>query len=141
MENKSEYLTKLEENLSSTYEMLDLLNTRLQLLRNSDGKSPYEINEGKILAIKTKAEVETLQRIINEKRAYFEAYRKQFILDCKEMDNQFDFYLQKANKLAASNEAINNVLIKSKYDIIDRRIDVKLAFYKSIKRLVDGHGK
>jgi len=129
------YMEKLQGTLAQHKKLLSHLELRMVLIgQNSANLSEYDINENEIIKIKTEGEIDILKRTITEKEGYFKKFMQQFVIDLDDMEKNYDTILQKAKD--SKKDAIRDVLYKVKWDVLENNTEVKLHFYKRLKKLI-----
>lgn len=131
----SDYRKELDKTLLEYKNMITALRLRLDLMdeENSD-KSEYQKNEARILRVKTEAEIRTLERIVLDKERYFVDFMKQFEVDAKDCNDNWDVVFNQAKLLENRNSIIKKLLDNINWDVMEKEPEVKIAVFKSIKK-------
>jgi hypothetical protein len=131
------YLQNLKNTLVTQKTMKECLEKRLFLIHlDYANKSDYEKNEIEITKIKTQGEIDVLKRVIDEKENYFIKYMKQFVVDIKEVDKEYQNVLNKAKIKATTSTEMTNLLESVNWKTVEENIEVKIHLYKRLKSLV-----
>ena len=139
MATKTPYIEELKATLNATKSIKDMLEKRIELGMNkiNDLQDEYEQNELKILLVKTRHEIETLQRILHEKETYFEKFYKQHEEDAKEMNKNWSSVMAQAVAMKNTNEVMKFLIEKTKWDLVESNEEYKIAVYKRIKKTLN----
>lgn len=131
------YMEKLQGTLNTHEELLDCLEKRLALIgTDAANQTDYDLNENKILRIKTLGEIDSLKKIIKAKKDYFIKYMHQFVRDMELMEKQYDSLLHKAQQKANKNDELRDLLYSVRWDIVDTNVEVKLILFKRLKKIL-----
>lgn len=152
MEDFKPYLEDLKASISSQTELLNLLESSLELLNqvnflieieqkeltpyNESVKKDLIIVNNKISIIKITSEAETLKKIIAEKMDYFEKFTKQFDVEYKECLENFDRVIERANKIAFKKPQLKWLLSKQTKELLENK-EAHLYFYKKVKAFLN----
>ena len=150
--NGSKKLEQLLASLSKQKDLLSFLEKRMQIncekistieFKNlgfaMDIETQEALNEMRINNIRTQAEVITLKGIIEEKQKYFENYAKQFAIDLRVANLNWDVIVNKAKALVTKNKEVAIYLdALNKVEDIHADVDKKVLLFKRLKPLVDG---
>lgn len=152
MEDFKPYLEDLKASISSQTELLNLLESSLDLLNqvnflieieqkeltpyNESVKKDLIIVNNKISIIKITSEAETLKKVIAEKMDYFEKFSKQFDAEYKECLENFDKVIERANKLAFKKPQLKWLLSKQTQELLENK-EAHLYFYKKVKAFLN----
>ena len=152
MEDFKPYLDDLKASISSQTELLNLLESSLDLLNqvnsiieieqkeltpyNESVKKDLIIVNNKISIIKITSEAETLKKVIAEKMHYFEKFSKQFDIEYKECLENFDKVIERANKLAYKKPQLKWLLSKQTKELLENK-EAHLYFYKKVKAFLN----
>ena len=137
---KSEYLNKLMDTIKDTIEMRDRLQFRNdslnKMLLQVDKYSDYELNEFRITIMKTKNEIDVLNKVITEKENYFKNYAAEYEKDLDETNKNYDSLIQKAKALQNTRIDIGQALNTVKWDLQKESEEARVFFYKRLKGLM-----
>ena len=154
------YAKRLEATLETQKEMQACLEARLQMLdatieeynKTTEGyyKSSettqvgsvnipseaqrYEINEARILCIKTKGELDVLKRVIHEKQTYFDNFVQQHEKDWEEVQKRWDITIKIAK--TSINPGVKKLMDNIRWDVIEADEEVKIGVYKALKKYI-----
>lgn len=138
--SKKTYLDELMETLAPQKELAQLFKDKIEelnaIIERDFSCSELEVINFKIDVVKTKQELFTLEKVIKEKEEYFKKYAVQFELDYKEANKNFKQVLEKAKILAMTDKKLKDLLDKVNFTAIETNKEVKVAFYKRFKGLV-----
>lgn len=130
------YMSFLQSTLQTHKQLLECYEKRMSLISiGSASKNEYEKNEIQITRIKTQSEIDICKRVIKEKEDYFVKFMNQFVVDLDECEKNFDSLLQRAK--FSSDAAIMNILHAANYNAIHQNAEVKIHFYKRLKKLLE----
>ena len=137
---ESTYLKSLNDTIKDTIEMRDRLvfrNNKLEEKFKQVGKyDDYELNEFRILMLKTQGEINALNKVINEKQEYFKNYASEYEKDLKECNVNYDAVIEKAKLLKNKRSDIANALNTVKWDVQKENEEARVFFYKRLKDLL-----
>lgn len=131
----SEYRKELDNTLLEYKNMISHLRLRLELMDEffSD-KSDYEKNEAEITKIKTQTEIKTLERIVIDKERYFVEFMKQFEVDAKDCNDNWDMVYNQAKLMQNRNPMVKKLLENINWDVMEKEPEVKIAIFKTLKK-------
>lgn len=136
----SKYLESLVATIATSEEMLKRLKTRNEMLaereKAPEGFSAYDLNEFGILRIKTQGEIDVLEKVIKEKKDYFEKYAEEYKKDLAETREKYADLVAFAKTKINSNKAINHALTSVKWDIQEKDEDARVFFYKRLRDII-----
>ena len=131
------YIDTLKATLDAQNKLLFLLEQRVIYLNseiaNCESEN-YHTNEAAINIIKTRAEIDTLKKVLEEKTAYFEKYAAHFEVEYAEMERKYDKLIQNAYLRAAKNPVLKTMLEKVNKQALKTDKEAKLLFYKKVKQ-------
>lgn len=132
------YLDSLLATIEKQERLVELLNLRIVHLKSDiEAKSNHRIKvENDITIIKTEAEVDALQKVISEKRKYFEEYSIWFEQQCKEMDQKYDKLIESAYLNAKKNPDLKTVLDRVDRKLVKTDREAKLNFYQTVRGIL-----
>ena len=129
------YMQTLQGTLEVHKKLLSCLEKRIAIIgQNASSLTEYDLNENEITKIKTIGEIDILKRIIREKEQYFIKFMHQFVAEVEDLEKNYDSVLRKAK--TSKNDAIRHILYSAKWDTIESNIEVKLALYKRLKKML-----
>lgn len=132
------YLQELKDSLLESNLLLSLYKDKLNFLEDYNIKEnkTLEVVNSKIEYLKTKKEIEVLEKIIKDKTDYFTAYSKTFEIDYSEMIKNFDTVLSKAKGKQKSSDLIDNLLKSVNWEALKNSKEGKVMLYNKLKKLV-----
>lgn len=137
---ESTYLKSLNDSIKDTLEMRDRLvfrNNKLEeRFKQVNKYDDYELNEFRILMLKTQGEINALNKVINEKQEYFKNYASEYEKDLKECNVNYDAVIEKAKLLKNKRSDIANALNTVKWDVQKENEEARVFFYKRLKDLL-----
>ena len=122
--------------LQDLQNLVILLNNRMEIASEDNSADPKIINDNKILIIKTKLEIEGVERNIAKKKATCETMEETLDACLKEMESSYDGLVERT--MASDSDALKNLIgeIKTEEDKVAVYLEMKQAFAK-----VDGDVK
>jgi len=93
----------------------------------------HHINEARRNIIKTKAEIDTLKKVLEEKTIYFEKYAKRFEVEYDEMEKNYEMIIKNAHIRASKNNVLKIMLEKVNKEALLTDKEAKLYFYKKVR--------
>lgn len=137
---ESSYLKSLNDTIKDTLEMRDRLvfrNSKLEeKFKQVNKYDDYELNEFRILMLKTQSEISVLNKVIHEKQEYFKNYAAEYERDLKECNLNYDAIIEKAKLVKNNRQDIANALNTVKWDIQKQSEEARVFFYKRLKDLL-----
>ena len=137
---ESTYLKSLNDSIKDTLEMRDRLvfrNNKLEeRFKQLNKYDDYELNEFRILMLKTQGEINALNKVINEKQEYFKNYASEYEKDLKECNVNYDSVIEKAKLVKNKRSDIANALNTVKWDVQKENEEARVFFYKRLKDLL-----
>lgn len=137
---ESTYLKSLNDSIKDTLEMRDRLvfrNNKLEeRFKQVNKYDDYELNEFRILILKTQGEINALNKVINEKQEYFKNYASEYEKDLKECNVNYDAVIEKAKLVKNKRSDIANALNTVKWDVQKENEEARVFFYKRLKDLL-----
>lgn len=137
---ESTYLKSLNDSIKDTLEMRDRLvfrNNKLEeRFKQVNKYDDYELNEFRILMLKTQGEINALNKVINEKQEYFKNYASEYEKDLKECNVNYDAIIEKAKLVKNKRSDIANALNTVKWDVQKENEEARVFFYKRLKDLL-----
>lgn len=130
------YLDSLLATIQKQETLVALLKKRIEYLDKEMGMLRTKDNvliEHQITIIKTEAEIDALEKVISEKRTYFQQYSKYFEQECKEMELKYDKLIENAYLAAGKNQDLKRVLDRVDKGLLKTDIEAKLKFYKIVR--------
>lgn len=130
------YIDTLKATLDTQNLLLQLLIKRVEYLEAEIENCPsehYHINEARINIIKTKAEIDTLKKVLEEKTIYFEKYAKRFEVEYDEMEKNYEMIIKNAHIRASKNNVLKIMLEKVNKEALLTDKEAKLYFYKKVR--------
>ena len=131
------YLDTLKATLENQNQLLIYLQKRIEYLEAEIENCPsehYHINEARINIIKTRAEIDTLKKVISEKTTYFEKFAAHFEVEYADMQSKYDKLIENAYLRASKNPVLKNILDSVNKDVLKTDKEAKLLFYKKVKQ-------
>ena len=125
------YLDTLKATLENQNKLLFYLEKRIEYINaeiETCQSEHYHINEARINAIKTQAEV------LAEKTAYFERFAAHFEIEYAEMERKYDKLMENAHLRAKKNSILKTMLEVVNKDALKNDKEAKLLFYKKVKQ-------
>jgi len=131
------YIDSLKSTLETQNKLLFYLEQRIEYINaeiETCQSEHYHINEARINAIKTKAEIDTLKKVISEKTEYFEKFAAHFEIEFAEMEKKYDKLIENAYLRAGKLPVLKKILDSVNKEAIKRDKEAKLFFYKQVKQ-------
>lgn len=131
------YLDTLKATLENQNKLLFYLERRIEYINaeiETCQSEHYHINEARINAIKTQAEIDTLKKVLAEKTAYFERFAAHFEIEYAEMERKYDKLMENAHLRAKKNSILKTMLEVVNKDALKNDKEAKLLFYKKVKQ-------
>ena len=137
---ESTYLKSLNDTIKDTIEMRDRLvfrNNKLEeKFKQVHKYDDYELNEFRILMLKTQSEIDVLNKVISEKQEYFKNYAQEYEKDLEETNKNYDSLIAKAKAVQNTRSDIAQTLNTVKWDVQKQNEEARVFFYKRLKALM-----
>ncbi len=131
------YMKKLQGTLNRHYKRHECLIKRISLIRNNfSTKDEYEKNEIELTIQKTESEIDSLKKVIEMRETYFRKFMEQFVLDCEDMEKNYDSVLEKAKAKQDKIKDMKEVLGAVQWEVLDENIEAKIKIFQRLKKMV-----
>lgn len=131
--DKFPYLKIQRDSVATTKSLIELLNKRLKLLKNESDCSDYQANENKIVEIKTGIELAKLHTQVIQKENTIKEYSDNITFYLKEIEENWDSVIAKANDKAKNNKLIAELIEKGGKQDFTKNFEYKIAHYIQLK--------
>jgi len=130
-----DYRKELDNTLLEYKNMIAALRLRINLMDEEFAdKSEYQKNEARITKVKTETEIRTLERIVLDKERYFVDFMKQFEVDAKDCNDNWESVYNLAKLQENRNSVIKTLITNINWDVMNKEPEVKIAVFKSLKK-------
>lgn len=138
MKKALEYIESTKESIEATNKMVDLLQKRISLCekRLTEEISEYDANELEILLLKTKSELITYKKVLEEKQKYFDKYSEKFKQEFSLVEEKFSALIERAKENCHKSKNLKEFLSSINMQEIERNPQAKIYAYKKIKDLL-----
>ena len=131
-------INSIKETIASYKELVECLNTRKRLLKAElkDAKdlTPYEVNEKRILLIKTDVDLAKTHTSIIMKEADVNDYISRVIMPAiGEIDEKYESLLNNAKACAKKDKVMQKVMSEAKFELFEENWEHKFNFYMAVK--------
>jgi hypothetical protein len=133
------FIDDLQDKLVPMRDMLELLENQVKYIDEDlklETRTPREKNADKIQRVRTIQEIETLKKILHEKEQYFIKYAKQFELDLKEANENWDKVLKKAWYAAKTNDVLMSLMKQANFEEAKTNDESKVIMYTKLKKFI-----
>ena len=128
--NNTEAVTSLRTHIS-------LLEKRIEYLQQSmSSKTPFEANEAEILIIATKPEIKAKKDILDMRVNYNYNFMLDFIPKVKDMEQNYDALLEKAERKRKYNAELEKTLASVNWEAVKTDLEVKVMLFDRLKKMV-----
>jgi hypothetical protein len=136
--SKFPHLSNVKNTISSMQREIELLNKRKRLwAAEIENKTPFEQNELELLILRTDRELSRLFKGLNEQENHFKNYKSKLDDNIKQLNLNYDEFVEECKKLKSSNEDIKNAF--EQYAVFDfnENYEAKVMFYASLKHALE----
>lgn len=131
------YAQKLQASLQNHYEYYECLVKRVSLIKNNfSTKTDYEKNEIEIKIKETNREITALKKVIEMREIYFKKFMEQFVVDVKDVEENYDSVIEKAHIKKLKNKELSDIMLAVRWEVLDDNIEAKIKLFQRIKKLV-----
>lgn len=128
----------LQGSLNTYKQLLSCLEKRIVLIgQNGSSLTEYEQNENQIKKIKTHAEINHLNKIIEQKEINFISVVHQFSKDMNSFEKGFNSLLKTLNNREKDDKEITQILKEIDWEKVDKNDEYKIRVFNNLKNLVD----
>jgi len=135
--SKYPFLAAKKKAIETREKMVRLLNNRKELLTaKMNSQIGYELNESKILILKTDDELAKIHTGLIQAKQQYEGFYLSCQLTTEEMDNKYQGLVSEATDKRKYSKEIDEVFSTVDFDEMAADYDKKISFYLKLKALL-----
>jgi hypothetical protein len=136
--SKFPHLNNVKNNISSIQREIELLNKRKRLWTAEIANlSEFEQNELELKMLRTDRELSKLFKGLNEQETHFKNYKDKVDSTIKEMNLNYDEFVDSCKKLKSTNEDIKNAFDQYAVFDFEANWEARVMFYASLKHALE----
>lgn len=135
--DKFPHLKNVKETISSIQQEIELLNERKRLSAAYIEKiNPYyEINELKLVLLRTDREISKLFKTLNDQEKHFKNYKEKLSSLLDEVSENFDSYIKEQRKLIMTSDDVRFCFEQFKPFDFNENWEAKIQFYSNLQSI------
>lgn len=135
--DKFPHLKNVKETITSIQQEIELLNERKRLSAAYIEKiNPYyEINELKLVLLRTDREISKLFKTLNDQEKHFKNYKEKLSSLLDEVSENFDSYIKEQRKLIMTSDDVRFCFEQFKPFDFNENWEAKIQFYSNLQSI------